>query len=100
MIEDMNAIFRAYFAPMFLANDTRTIAEALIGTAEPIQAVISRLGLDALYDSETDLDTAVFDSIVFDCQGCNWWCSMDENHEIDGEWFCDDCAKERGGTDD
>jgi uncharacterized Fe-S radical SAM superfamily protein PflX len=78
---------------MTLQADTEKIAQELIGTAEGIQHVIARLGLAEKYDSETDLDCELFDSIVFNCESCNWWCGADEQNDgPGGMWVCDDCA--------
>lgn len=80
-----------------VAEHTAKIAHALVGTAEAIQYVIARLDLDHLYDNETDLDTALFDSIVFCCTCCEWWCGADEINDDPetGQWICDDCAADQ-----
>lgn len=93
----MEKLFRAYFAPLFVDEDTRLIAQDLIGSAQSIQYHITGLSLEDYYDNEMDLNTELFDSIVFNCTGCNWYCGADECNDVDGEWFCDDCAREIEG---
>lgn len=35
-----------------------------------------------------------FDEMLFGCCGCGWWYSTDEQNDIDGEFFCNDCASD------
>lgn len=35
------------------------------------------------------------DSIVFECQGCNWWFHQRDNATKDAsEWLCKECAEQ------
>lgn len=77
-----------------LSPELRAKAEALIGSAgmgsENPDEWLAELSIEELRE---------VDSIVFNCEGCNWWCSADECNEDDG-WYCDDCMKDRGHDDE
>jgi len=35
--------------------------------------------------------TELLDELVFECDGCGWWCTTGEANDGDGEVLCDDC---------
>jgi len=65
--------------------DIRKIAEGLIGTCNSCEEI----------NDFTMEECAEFDTIVFCCSSCDWWCSMDEGHDDEsGQGFvCDECFK-------
>jgi len=59
----------------------KDLAEYLIGTCSGIDP-IEIFG----HDREKLLE---FDSIVFRCESCEWWCGTDElNESEEGKWLC------------
>lgn len=72
-------------------------AEELIGTCT---RTLHQLGEEWNEDLENSSTfCARFDELAFECVACNWWCSQDECHDRDGEWICEDCAREAGEDD-
>ena len=61
--------------------------EELAGTCLNLTDVVSDLERD---DGAFMIE---LDNIVFECEGCGWWCRTDEelNNES-GEMLCNDCA--------
>jgi hypothetical protein len=48
--------------------------------------------LDEDEQALVDADPQTWDSMIFECEVCNWWCGADErSHEQDGN-ICDECA--------
>ncbi len=71
----------------------RKLAESLIGRCH--MSYPEELELE---DYSTE-ELKEFDSIVFSCEQCGWWCSADECNEDDG-WFCEECHEERHPKDE
>lgn len=76
-----------------MANEAELIAEGIADR-------VLNTPLD-LTDSEMDFLTnrisvaKHFDTLVFVCDTCGWWCSTDEMVEDDNEYrHCEDCATE------
>jgi hypothetical protein len=64
------------------------IIDAVIGTAASVEEVAAQHGIDWGQLSTAELN--YFDSYVFMCESCGWWCGTDEmSEEQDG--VCDEC---------
>ena len=68
-----------------------------------IQRVVNELvGTASIPTDEQRLiierNLGTFDSEIFLCDQCGWWCSTDELNNLEGERHCDDCIldSERG----
>lgn len=68
--------------------------------SERVKEIADRLrgttGYNGHIDDIEDLTTEEckeLDSMVFCCEGCNWWCDAEECNEDDG-WFCNECIKD------
>ena len=64
------------------------IADHLIGTCQSIHGEVT--------DEEQD-DTVLMselDELVFECEGCGWWCSTDELNNDGPRQLCDECNSE------
>lgn len=80
----------------------KEIAADLIGCAQgsrrDLEAELDELGVGR--DAKP---SAAFDEIAFLCDGCNWYCSVDELHNESAEQLCDDChiesCEDEPGTD-
>ena len=74
----------------FAIDMAHKAAEQLQGTCKSIP----ELG-EEFEDLEDDSDfCATLDSLVFECERCNWWCEISEMSEKcadDGGWYCDEC---------
>lgn len=74
------------------------VADFLIGSAEhgiyTVKGALEQHDLPAAYaDNETFI--AALGQLCFSCDGCGWWCSTDELHNMDGVTEkCDDCTDE------
>lgn len=67
-------------------NDGVTAGEALKGRAD--------IGPSAADLEDPDFCDGLA-SVVFNCDGCGWWCPADEAHEgHDGGMLCSDCLTE------
>lgn len=66
-------------------------AEQLSGTC----GTIARLG-EQYEDAMNDTTFCnVLDSLVFECEHCNWWLEQSEMAERDdGKWICQECTDE------
>lgn len=64
------------------------VANQLMGTCNSLSVYLD----DG--DNELDFVDALL-SHVFLCDGCQWWCSVDELHNIDYDELCDDCNTEQ-----
>lgn len=53
-------------------------------------ALLSLFGMEQ--ESLTSLDEAEFDSMLFLCSICGWWCDVEELAENDGDQSCHDCV--------
>jgi hypothetical protein len=62
------------------------LAERLIGTCEHVD-IEDELGTDVKVLTE-------FDSLVFLCEGCGWWCGMEEANDAHGGFVCEECCDE------
>lgn len=60
-------------------------AVALLGTAKNLHS----LGVTFEVASGDTLFCRRLDELVFECQECGWWCSVDELHNDE---LCEDCA--------
>lgn len=75
-----------------LDTDTTNIANHIVGTCMSIEEALVQLELSGRYSNETNLNTELFDSLVFRCSCCEWWCSVDElNSDTNSDQVCDDC---------
>jgi hypothetical protein len=64
----------------------RELAESVIGTCNNIVDELEELTLEESY---------TFDSLVFCCDGCGWWCGTEELNNLTDEELCDQCNDER-----
>lgn len=64
------------------------IADGLIGTCLSIHAEVSDEELDDI-QLMSELD-----EIIFECEGCGWWCSTDELNNGGARNLCNDCEEE------
>lgn len=76
----------------------QTVADFLIGSAEhgvyTLVGALEQHELPAEYADNIKFLTS-FDQLCFCCEGCGWWCSTDELHNMDGVTEkCDDCTDE------
>ena len=69
------------------------IAHDLIGTCQSIGYALNE-GEDA---SEIQDKLA---ELAFECDGCGWWCSVEELNNETSDELCDDCHRERNPEDD
>lgn len=74
------------------------VADFLIGNASRfpynITGALSQHNLPSGYE-ENKTFCATFDQLAFLCEGCGWWCSTDELHNMDRVTEkCDDCTDE------
>lgn len=69
----------------------QALAERLLGTCEHATDEIEALSIEECRE---------LDYLVFNCAGCGWWHDSGEQHDIDAEWYCHDCAKQRGQHED
>ena len=66
------------------------IAEQINGTCNNQEDVFEENGLDMYSCFQEELQH--FDSLVFQCDCCNWWCDTDELNDYNGEQRCNDCS--------
>lgn len=65
----------------------QAVADDLIGTCQSLHDV-------ATEDEQNDLVfCGALDGHVFECEGCGWWCGMEEAHDGAGGFICDDCLE-------
>lgn len=71
------------------------LADFLIGTANNTpKGALELHGLPAEYINDKTF-LATLDQLAFQCDGCGWWCSTDELHNLDSVTEkCDDCTDE------
>jgi hypothetical protein len=71
---------------------TRQIADDLIGTCNSLAVALEHRDADGV---ENDITfCAALDSLVFCCEGCDWWCGIEELNNDTGNERCDDCNDE------
>ncbi len=63
------------------------IIQDLRGTCQVLEEVAEYWGAGEL----NLLDLQYIESEIFLCCNCGWWCELCEQHEVDGEFICDDC---------
>lgn len=66
------------------------IAHALQGSCDSLQGQLEIRDWDGLDDD--DEFCAVLDSLVFECEGCNWWFEISEMCGEHDKWKCEDCC--------
>lgn len=71
-------------------SPAQKLAEKLIGTADYNCEI--RDEIDAL----SKADRAELDELVFVCDSCDWWCSMDEAQTRRHGFRCEDCSDDDG----
>lgn len=66
-----------------------TFLEFCVEAGQPLKADIDMFALeDMLWEQAEEAE-------VFLCEGCGWWCPIEErNNSSDGEHVCDDCYGE------
>lgn len=42
-------------------------------------------------DEDEDVVQEHLDQFIFECEGCGWWCEIDELHNDTDAQLCDDC---------
>ena len=68
----------------FSDDQIQAIADNLAGTAQGDPQEIEAMTAD---------DCAYFDSLVFRCAICEWWCYADQAaEERGGDIFCEECT--------
>ena len=65
--------------------EIRAFADELIGTSQ---------GLPEAYVDWPAEDLEFLYTLVFCCEGCGWWCSVDEWNDGDVGIMCDECVGE------
>lgn len=76
------------------APDVHVIAEELRGTSKSLDDVLEELG--SSYDAMTREWFYDLDQVVFQCEGCNWWCEISEmTEDPDFDWHCRDCRPDK-----
>lgn len=69
----------------------REIARDLIGCCGGSRVELER-ELDELGVGREGMPSGVFDEIAFICDGCGWYCSVDELNDESGDQLCDECS--------
>lgn len=70
--------------------ELRQIVDELVGTAGPDPY---ELAVEKFKRSLSVADCEIFDTMIFRCEGCGWWCDHDEmTSNVDKDWHCTDCA--------
>jgi len=68
-----------------MVKRAREVADDLIGTARDISE----------FASTEEINNQKFccelDAIIFSCELCGWWCSVDELQDESGNDHCNDC---------
>lgn len=69
------------------------IAGDIVGTCGTLSDTCAYHGVSE--DDFTEENWNTFNEIVFECEGCGWWCEVGERNYYDGEDVCDDCYDEK-----
>lgn len=78
------------FHPEPKLTDAERVADRLIGTCmESIESVCEDLGID-----DPDSLAEELDGLMFVCDGCGWYCSVDELHDDTEQRLCEECAED------
>jgi hypothetical protein len=76
------------------AKTSEDIAYELQGTCMSLAAILERHEME---DAELDSEFCYgIDSLVFCCEGCEWWFEISEMCADHDEWKCEDCCHEEG----
>ncbi len=70
------------------------VADYLRGTCISLEQGISAVHGDDAVGLENDIEfCSILDDKVFCCEGCGWWCGMDEiaTDNVSG-FICDECG--------
>lgn len=68
------------------------VIEDLRGTTQGLNEALAPFGINE--EDLTVADLQYIESEIFLCAGCGWWCPTHEQHEVDDEFFCDDCYED------
>ena len=72
------------------ADIAETIADQLQGSCDSLQSRLEHIDREDLEMNQEFCDR--LDSLVFNCECCNWWCEISEmTDDPDHDWNCTDC---------
>lgn len=62
---------------------TEKVVECLLGSSNTVEDACELCNINA-----DELDWDLFDSLIFRCEDCTWWCPIEECNEYN---ICEDC---------
>lgn len=70
-----------------LVKPVQAVADRLVGTCmESVESACEDLGFD-----DVDGILGELDDYIFECEGCGWWCDVEELNNTTDQNLCDEC---------